>query len=174
MKNISMLLVCTLLLAAGAWGQNGRDRHSTITVTVDGLSCTTQAGTGMFNALSWGFGATLPVTTGPTGSGVSTGKASVSDVIISKRTDSCSPLLFGDVALGRHIKKVTILQQDGNKDDVFQLTLEEVIISSYQLSGDESHEVPTEQLSLNFTKITIKDMITGTTFGWNLALNKGL
>jgi len=174
MKKITMLVVCTLLLAAAAWGQNGRDRHSTITVTVDGLSCTTPAGTGMFSALSWGFGATLPVTSS-TGSGAaSSGKATLSDVAISKRTDSCSPLLFGDVALGRHIKKVTILQQDGNKDDVFQLTLEEVIISSYQLSGDEGHEVPTEQISLNYAKITIKDMITGTTFGWNVALNRGL
>jgi type VI protein secretion system component Hcp len=173
MKKISMLVVCTLLLAAGAWGQNGRDRHSTITVSVDGLTCTTQAGTGMFNALSWGFGATLPIASA-TGSAISTGKASVSDVAVSKRTDSCSPVLFGDVVLGRHIKKVTILQQDGNKDDVFQLTLEDVIISGYQLSGDETHEVPTEQLTLNFGKITIKDMITGTTFGWNVALNKGI
>ena len=173
MKKITMLVVCTLLLAAGAWAQNGSNRHSTITVTVDGLSCTTPAGTGMFSALSWGFGATLPITSS-TGSGVSSGKASLSDVAIAKRTDSCSPLLFGDVALGRHIKKVTILQQDGNKDDVFQLTLEEVIIASYQLSGDESHEVPTEQISLNYTKITIKDMVTGTTFGWNVALNKGI
>jgi type VI protein secretion system component Hcp len=172
MKKIGMLVVCTLLLAAGAWGQNGR--HSTITVTVDGLSCTTPAGTGMFSALTWGFGATLPVTSSTTGAGNSIGKASLSDVTITKRTDSCSPVLFGDVVMGGKLKKVTILQQDGNKDDVFQLTLEEVVISSYQLSGDEAHEVPTEQLTFNYKKITITDMITGTKFGWNLALNKGL
>jgi type VI protein secretion system component Hcp len=71
-------------------------------------------------------------------------------------------------------KKVTILQQDGNKDDVSQLILDDVTISSYQLSGDESHEVPTEQLSFSYTTITITDMITGTKFGWNLALNRGL
>jgi hypothetical protein len=45
-----MLVVCTILLAASAWAENGR--HSTITVMVDGLTCTTQAGTGMFSALS--------------------------------------------------------------------------------------------------------------------------
>jgi type VI secretion system Hcp family effector len=174
MKKIIMLVVCTLLLAAGAWGQNGRDRRSTITVTVDGLSCTTPAGTGMFSALSWSFGANSTVSSTGGGGVGSTGKANLTDVSVAKRTDSCSPLLFGDVVLGRHIKKVTILQQDGNKDDVFELTLEQVVISGYQLSGDESHEVPSEQLTFSYAKITITDKITNTSFGWNLALNKGL
>src|SRR5215469_8484198 len=173
MKKISMLVVCTILWAASSWAQNGR--HSTITVTVDGLGCTTSAGTGMFNALTWGFGATFPTASSTgAGGGASGGKATISDVTITKRTDSCSPLLFGDVVRGTHIKKVTILQQDGNKDDVFQLILDDVTISSYQLSGDESHEVPTEQLSFSYTTITITDMVTGTKFGWNLALNRGL
>lgn len=172
MKKISMLVVCTILLAASSWAQNGR--HSTITVSVDGIGCTTPAGTGMFPAFSWGFGASLPVTNNTGGGGSQTGKANLSDVAVSKRTDSCSPLLFGDVVRGTPIKKVTILQQDGNKDDVFQLTLEGVTISSYQLSGDASHEVPTETLSFSYTKITITDMVTGTKFGWDLALNKGL
>jgi type VI protein secretion system component Hcp len=167
-----MLVVCTILLAASAWAENGR--HSTITVMVDGLTCTTQAGTGMFSALSWGFGASLPVTNSTGGGGVVTGKANLSDVTVTNRTDSCSPLLFGDVVKGTHIKKVTILQQDSNKDDVFQLVLEDVIISTYQLSGDESHEVPTESLSISYRKITIIDMVTGTKFGWDLALNKAL
>ena len=172
MKKISMLVVCTFLLAASSWAQNGR--HSTVTVTVDGLSCTTPAGTGMFSALTWGFGASFAASTSTGGGGAQAGKATLSDVTITKRTDSCSPLLFGDVVRGAHIKKVTILQQDGNKDDVFQLTLEEVTISSYQLSGDEAHEVPTEQATFSYSKITITDMVTGTKFGWNLALNKGL
>ena len=167
-----MLVVCTTLLAASAWAENGR--HSTITVSVDGISCTTQAGTGMFNALSWAFGASVPVTNSTGGGGVSGGKPNLTDVTVTKRTDSCSPLLFGDVLKDAHIKKVTILQQDSNKDDVFQLILEDVVITSYQLSGDESHEVPTEALTFSYRKITIIDMGTGTKFGWDLALNKAL
>ena len=173
MKKINMLVVCTILLTASSWAQNGR--HSTITVTVDGLSCTTSAGTGMFNALTWGFEATFPnAGSVGAGGGAGGGKPTLSDVSITKRTDSCSPVLFGDVVLGRPIKKVTILQQDGNKDDVFQLTLEEVTTSSYQLSGDEAHEVPTEQLTFHYRKITITDIISGTHFSWDIALNKGL
>jgi type VI protein secretion system component Hcp len=175
----SVVLVCAILFAASAWGQNGRDGRSTITVTVNTsgtnvLSCTTPAGTGIFNALSWGFGAS-EVNSNPTGgAGGSTGKATLTDVTISKRTDSCSPLLFGATVRGLHIAKVTILQQDSNKDDVFEVVLDTVSISNYQISGDESHEVPTEQISFRYTKITLIDKVTGTQFGWDLTLGKPL
>ena len=175
MRKISGLAMCTIILVVSAWGQNGRDRRSTITVTVDGLSCTTSAGTSVFTALTWMFGAS-EVSSSGTGSGGagSVSKSTLTDVTITKRTDSCSPLLFGSVVQGKHIKKVTILQQDGNQDDVFQVTLEQVVISGYQISGDESHEVPTEQITFNYSKITIMDVITGTKFGWDVTLNKVL
>jgi type VI protein secretion system component Hcp len=62
--------------------------------------------------------------------------------------------------------KVTIVQQDNNKDDVFSVALEDVVISSYQLSGEISQEVPSEQIAFSFAKILITDTITGTKFGW--------
>jgi type VI protein secretion system component Hcp len=172
MKKNSVTLVCLVLLVASAWGQNGRDRRSTIAVTfANGPTCTTAAGTDMFTALTWGFGAS-EVNSGPTGRGGSTGKATLTDVTITKRTDSCSPLLFGATVRGQHIGKVTILQQDNNKDDVFEVVLDSVSISNYQISGDESHEVPTEQISFRYSRITLIDMITGTKFGWDLTTGK--
>ncbi len=172
MKKITTLCAVTILLATAAWAQNGqgRGRRSTIVVTVEGLSCTTSAGTGMFPALTWSFGATQTVNT--TGGGAGAGKANITDVTVTKRTDSCSPILFGDVATGRHIARVTIVQQDNNHDDVFNVVLQDVIVSSYQLSGTQADEVPTEQISFNFAKITLTDAISGNKFGWDLRLNR--
>jgi type VI secretion system secreted protein Hcp len=175
MKKITTLLAVTILLAATASAQNGQargfGRRSTIVVTVEGLSCTTSAGTGMFPALSWSFGATQTVST-TAGGGAGAGKANITDVTVTKRTDSCSPILFGDVATGRHIARVTIVQQDNNHDDVFNVVLQDVIVSSYQLSGTQSDEVPTEQISFNFARITLTDAISGNKFGWDLRLGR--
>jgi type VI secretion system secreted protein Hcp len=124
----------------------------------------------MFPALTWSFGATQTSTTG--GAGTGAGRANITDVSVSKRTDSCSPILFGDVATGRHITRVTIVQQDNNRDDVFTVVLEDVIVSSYQLGGSQNDEVPTEQLSFNFGRITITDNISGNRFRWDLRLGR--
>jgi len=174
MKKIGVLAVM-ILLGTVAVAQNGQGhgsgRRSTIVVTVEGLTCTTSTGTGMFSALSWSFGATQTInTTG--GGGAGAGKANITDVSVTKRTDSCSPILFGDVATGKHIPKVTIVQQDNNRDDVFSVVLQDVIISSYQLNGNQGDEVPNEQISFNFAKITITDAISGTKFGWDLRLGR--
>ena len=46
------------------------------------------------------------------------------------------------------------------------------MIANYQLSGEVSREVPTEQISFNFRKITLMDSITGTKFSWDLSLGR--
>jgi len=174
MKKFTLLVTVTILLHAAAWAENGQNhgvnRRSSIVVTVEGLTCTTSAGTGMFPALTWSFGATQTTTAG--GGGAAAGRANISDVSVTKRTDSCSPLLFGDVATGRRVPRVTIVQQDNNRDDVFTVLLEDVIVSSYQLSGSQSEEVPTESISFNFSRITITDNISGNRFRWDLRLGR--
>jgi len=171
MKKLTLLVTVGMLLHAAAWAQNSQNRlfnhRSSIVVTVDGLLCTTSAGTQMFPALTWSFGATQTATT-TGGGGTASGRANITDVSVSKRTDSCSPLLFGDVVSGRHVARVTIVQQDNNRDDVFTLVLEDVIVASYQLSGSHAEEVPTEQISFNFGRITITDNISGNRFRWDL------
>jgi len=163
MKKMSLLLfVFTALAVASA--QN--DRRSAITVSVDGLNCTSSLGAGAFPALSWTFAATDAVSTGGTGSGGSVGKTTISTLNITKRADSCSPLLFNDVVTGRHIKSVTIVQES-NRNDVFTVTLSNVIISSYQLGGDQSSAVPTEQIAFAFSKICLADSQSGTKACYN-------
>ena len=147
---------------------------SSITVAVEGLSCTTPAGAGSFAALSWSFGANQTGTTGSASSGAGAGKvsANLTGLNITKRADGCSPVLFGDVVSGRMLKSVTLVQQDNAKDDVFTVTLTNVLVGSYQLGGDQSSEIPTEQISFTFSKICISDTQSGTKFCWDSSTNR--
>ncbi|MFZ0759867.1 MAG: type VI secretion system tube protein Hcp, partial [Candidatus Sulfotelmatobacter sp.] len=102
----SLFAIATLLLAMPALAQNapapdstfppggGFGAKVTITVTVDGLSCTTAAGSGAFPAQMWSFGGTQA----SSGTGAGAGKASLSSLNITKNADACSPALFGALA----------------------------------------------------------------------------
>ena len=165
MKNKCVLLFVFAMCVAAAAQNSRAANRSSIVVTVDGLNCSTSLGTGEFPALSWSFGATDSVSTG-TGSGGSGGKVVLSTVSISKRADSCSPRLFADVVTGRHIKSVTIVQEN-TKSEAFTVALSDVIISSYQLGGNESTELPTEQIAFLFSKICLTDSQSGTKTCYN-------
>ncbi len=171
LKKMVWVCVATTLLVANGLAQNGRgpgrfDQKSTIAVTVDGLTCNN--GQGTIPALTWSFGVSAAVSSTGTGGGGAT-KASLSDVNITRRADACTPILFEDVVTGRHINKVTIVQQDTAKDDVFTVTLQDVIISSYQIGGDQGSELPTEKVGFNFAKICIADQGTSTKACWDLS-----
>ncbi len=163
------VLLFALAICVAASAQNGRSgNRSSIVVTVDGLNCSTSLGTGAFNALAWSFGATDAVSTGGTGSGGSTGKVALSTLTVSKRADTCSPRLFADVVLGRHIKTVTIVQEN-TRSESFTVTLSDAIVSGYQLGGTESSELPTEQIAFEFSKICLMDVQSGTKTCYNPA-----
>ena len=168
MKTKSVLLF-VLAICVAASAQNGRSgNRSSIVVTVDGLNCSTSLGTGAFNALAWSFGATDAVSTGGTGSGGSAGKVALSTLTVSKRADTCSPRLFADVVLGRHIKTVTIVQEN-TRNESFTVTLSDAIVSGYQLGGNQSSELPTEQIAFEFSKICLLDVQSGTKTCYNPA-----
>jgi type VI secretion system secreted protein Hcp len=167
MKKFSLVVLVSILLAASALAQNAGPRghfdgpRSSITVTVNGLTCATSTASS-FSALAWSFGATQTIASGGAGGGGGTGKSTVSDLTISKRTDACSPALFAATVSGKHFNTVTVVQQDTQKDDTFKVTLEQVLVSSYQLGGSQSQEVPTEQVSFHFNKICFEDSQSGT------------
>lgn len=165
MKKVAVLL-CLFAMCMAASAQTGRSfNRSTITVSVEGLNCSTNLGTGVFPALSWSFGATNPVNTS-TGGGIDAGKASVSSVVVSKRADGCSPRLFAEVVKGTRTKTVTIVQEN-TRTETFTVTLSNVVISSYQIGGDQSGELPTEQVSFTFSQICLADSQNGTKTCYN-------
>jgi type VI protein secretion system component Hcp len=139
---------------------------STIAVTIDGLTCNNSQGT--IPALSWSFGVSRPTVASTGGGGSSTRKASLYDLNVARRADSCTPFLFATAVTGKSYKSVTIVQQDTQKDDIFTVTLQDVVISSYQLGGDQSGEVPVEQIGFNFDRICVADSVTETKACWDL------
>ncbi len=91
------------------------------------------------------------------GGGGGTGKVSLHEFTITRQVDKASPKLSSYCVTGQHFKNVTITVRKTVKGKVQLLTytLHDVLISSYQVGGSGKDAVPTETLSLNFTKVSI-------------------
>lgn len=97
------------------------------------------------------------------GGGGGAGKVSVSDISFMKSTGKASPKLFLHCCNGKHFPSGAVVVTrvvEGREEVYMEYKLENVLISSYQTSGDGG-SVPTESLSLNFTKITYKQVHYG-------------
>ncbi len=107
--------------------------------------------------LSFSFGATQPGSAGH-GGGSGVGKVQVHDFQFSKYFDKASPKLFEACAVGKHTPKVTLVcrKAGGKQEEYLKVTLSEVIVSSIQNSGSGGDSLPTESVSLNFSKIEIE------------------
>jgi type VI secretion system secreted protein Hcp len=93
---------------------------------------------------------------GGSGKNREAGKASVSEVSVSKASDEATVPLFQEACKGSGTEvKIDLctVQNDALKP-YLQYTFKETMISSYSLST--GGERPTEQLSLNFTHIEAK------------------
>lgn len=81
----------------------------------------------------------------------------LNELKFSKPVDKSSPKLMEACANGQHIAQAVLtLRKPGRGSDYYKVTLEDVLISSYQTSGSSSDVVPHEELSLNYTKITFE------------------
>jgi type VI secretion system secreted protein Hcp len=90
------------------------------------------------------------------GGGGGAGKASFQDLHLTTRVNKASPLLMLHCANGQHIKKAVLFVRKQGKEqlDYYKVTLEELLVSSYQSGGSEgSNALPVDQFSINFTKI---------------------
>ena len=105
---------------------------------------------------------------------------SVSEVVVSKPVDSASTGLW-EAALYGEGKKVTLkfVKTDKDQLEVFlEYELQEVLVSGYSVSSGGDN--PTESISLNFTKVMMKNTPTGSLgetgsakpSGWDLAKQK--
>ena len=90
------------------------------------------------------------------GGGGGAGKVSFQDLHFTTTVNKSSPLLAKACATGQHIKKATLFVRKAGKDqgDYYVIKLTDILVSSYQNGPSEhSDAVPTDQFSLNFTKI---------------------
>jgi type VI secretion system secreted protein Hcp len=105
--------------------------------------------------------------TNPTGRGTNReGSApSVSEIVITKKTDASSSGLFRESLNGTGKKVIIDFVKEGEIEPYLSLTLEDTLISSYNVSGSGggNKSAPMESLSLNFTKISYTSKPTSTT-----------
>ena len=105
--------------------------------------------------LSWSWGASNP--TSVTGSGMSTGKVSMSDLSFTKRVDKASPKLLELLVTGKHIDDATLIccKQTGDKtpQDYLTIKLKEVFVSSYQTGGSAGDDLGSESVSITYGNI---------------------
>ncbi len=126
---------------------------------------------------SFSFGVSNSIT--GAGSTRSVGPTRFEDVAVSKWIDKSSPILMLSTCEGRVFPKVEIEMrdtQDGTPTARYlKYELSDVLVSSVQ-SGGDAGPVPTESISLNFTKIemsySVVDRATGeTNFTTNVTCN---
>ncbi len=125
------------------------------------------------------------------GGGAGAGKVSFQDLHIVSPVNIASPLLALACASGQHIKLATLTARKSGGDgarggDYLVITLEDLLVSSYEAasgeppaSGGAPPVVPFDQLSFNFSKISMEykvqqpdgSLAPGSRFGWDVKAN---
>jgi type VI secretion system secreted protein Hcp len=103
---------------------------------------------------SWSMGATNSGT-GEAGGGAGGGRSDHQDMHFTAKMSKASPKLFLACATGQAIDKAVLTVRKAGKDpqEYLKITLTNVFVSSYQTGGSGQEIVPTDQFSLNFSKI---------------------
>jgi type VI secretion system secreted protein Hcp len=103
---------------------------------------------------SWSWGASNP--TSVTGSGLSAGKVSISDLSLTKPVDKSSAKLLDLCCSGKHIASglLTCSKSTGDKTpaDYLTIKMEEIHVSSLSASGSRGSDIGYESVSLAFAK----------------------
>jgi type VI secretion system secreted protein Hcp len=109
---------------------------------------------GEIDVESFSWGQTQSGTSGH-GSGAGAGKVQPQDFNFVKKLDKASPVLMIACATGQHFKSaiLTVRKAGGQQQEYLKVTMEDVMISSYQVGGSAASTVPMDQLSLNFAKL---------------------
>jgi type VI secretion system secreted protein Hcp len=97
--------------------------------------------------------------TGGHGGGGGSGKASLQDFSFVKKVDKSSPVLFLKCCSGEHVKKVELTCRKAGKEqqEYWKVVLTQCLVSSYTTGGPhDGVAFPTDQISLNFSKIELE------------------
>lgn len=112
---------------------------------------------GEIELLSWSWGESQTGSSGH-GSGAGAGKVSMQDFHFTMKVNKATPKLILACASGEHIKSATLVSRKAGKDQQEYLTYKfsDVLVSSYQTGGSDGVDVPTEQISFNYTKMEVE------------------
>ena len=105
-------------------------------------------------SFSWGAS---QLGTSSHGTGAGGGKVSMQDFHFVMRNNSASPTLFLFCANGKHLTeaKLTCRKAGGKQEKFLEVTMSDVLVSSFQTGGSQQGEVPMDQISLNYSKIEV-------------------
>jgi type VI secretion system secreted protein Hcp len=118
--------------------------------------------------LSWSWGESRAGLTHSGGGGGGAGKVSMQDFHFTMKVNKATPKLMLACATGTHIAEATLTCRRPAADPGSEpfaylvITFEDLLISSYQTGGSAGDVVPTDQISLNFTKISFKYTVQAT------------
>jgi type VI secretion system secreted protein Hcp len=92
-----------------------------------------------------------------TGTSREVGTPNISEIVVTKMLDSASTALFRNSLLGDPFPMVELFftrdKGGGEQEAYLKITLEQVLITSYSLSGSSGVDAPMESLSLNFLTV---------------------
>lgn len=151
---------------------------------VDGIAgeSTDSAHKGEIDVQSWSWGVSRSGGTGSGGGGGS-GKAAFDDFHFVSRISTASPPLLTACATGSHIKQATLSGTRGagksKSVDYLKYKLSDVTVTNVQ-QFDGEDQVPSEQFSLNYSKVEVTYFPQTTsgkigspvTFGFDVKANK--
>ena len=111
------------------------------------------------DVISWTFGDSQPAPPSATSAGGGgAGRVKMQDFKFTMKASKASPMLFGAVANGKHLKKVllTVYKTGGKERQVAsKISFEDVLVSSFISLGSRSADAPMEEIMLNFSKIEV-------------------
>jgi len=149
-------IAIVLALVGGAFGNAsaqaaraapGEKRAATL--TIEGLE-----GASALEIQSFSLGVKNPSSGGTAGGGAGTGKATLSDLTVTRSADDVSPRLFGAVATGEHFPSATLEARVGKS--TMRYTFHLVFVTSLQHSGDR--DGVSESLSLTYGSVAIESI----------------
>ncbi len=113
---------------------------------------------GEIDLLSWSWGESQTGTMAAGGGG-GAGKVAMQDFHFVMNVNKATPKLILSCASGEHFPKAVLTCRKAGKEqqEFLKYTFSDVLVSSYQTGGSGAGDiVPTEQVSLNYTKMEIE------------------
>ena len=106
------------------------------------------------DVLSWSWGETNAGTHAGGGGG-GAGKVSMQDFHFVMKGNKATPKLMLACATGQHISEATLTcrKAGGSQQEYLVIKFKDLLVSSYQTGGSQGDVVPTDQISMNFSKI---------------------
>jgi type VI secretion system secreted protein Hcp len=132
------------------------------------------------DVLAWSWGMSQSGTT-HMGGGGGAGKVNIQDLSLTKNLDKASPALQLHCCNGKHIPDATLIVRKAGENPVeyLKIKMHEILVSSVSTGGSGGEDKLTENVSLNFAKVTVEYALQDDKGGsspagnytWNIAEN---